>query len=297
MTPNDIKQEVGTLAMENASEVDESAFWHAINRALAQVNRIRPVIRSVEVYNGAPAKLEHSRDVIPFGKKCPYVKTVKGCAAIYLDVSASSGEITVTGGGKEIHRESLIENKRANEYRILIPDEYAEGEITVTVTTPFAGVVAEAVYYSEKISDEPSDVPSGSLYNIFFFREIAPDLQSVVKLHYQKGGSLSEELVESKDFAIPTTRELWLLKSKAGLYRIYYYPKPTRLTRANENEEVPLDEDLQTLLPLLICYYVWLEDKPEIAEAMYSQYMQTAAEIRVQSTASDYPAVQDVYGW
>ena len=294
MTPNEIKEEVGAIALENAAQVEEATFWPALNRAIATVNRLRPSLRSVEIYNGSPQKIESQKEAVAFGKKCPYEKKVKGCAAVYLKIGGS-GKIVIASGEAVIEERELLSNKRVNEYRFLIPDNIEE--ITVTVTTPYAGVVVEAVYYAEKISDEPEDVPSGAIYNIFFFKEIAPDLQTVVKIHYDGGGNHTEQLVETKDFAMPTTRELWLMKAKPGNYRVYYHPKPTRLTRTDEDSEIPLDEDLQGLLPLLICYYVWLEDKPEIAEAMYAQYMQGAADIRMMQKASDYPAVQDVYGW
>lgn len=296
MTPNEIKEEVGRLALEKTAEVAEGPFWSAINRAAAEINRLRPLTGVLEIYNGNPERVFTLKRAECYGKGKPFTVTVENCASCYFKISGG-GEITVTKDDIAICTKELHANRKTNEYRIVIPDDDTEGAITVTVSGQHLGTIAEAILYKEKYSEDESDVPASGLYNIYRLSELAPDISFVKSVQYEEGGDLSEAMRESHNYAIPNGTELWLMKARPGNYRIYYAKRLPRITREGENAPIFLDEDLAMLMPLLVCYFVWLEDKPEIAEAMYTQYLKGAAEIKNEARADQYPSVQDVYGW
>ena len=295
MTPNEIKEEVGALALEPVTEVDEDAFWAGLNRAIAQVNRIRPLTADITIHNRCLPVLHQTKDQ-NFSSGKSVKLEAKGCACFYLQVYGQ-GEITIRRNGAQVTEIDLIDNRRSNEYRFVISDYLAEdvADIEVEIGGKYAGTVISAVFYSEKFSDREEDVPSGQIYNVYPLREICSDIGHITQILYED--ETGERRVEAKDFMIPDGKTLWLLKSKEGRYTIMYSKKLGRVSEDKEDDEIELDADLHALLPLLTGYYVWLEDKPEIAENLFAQYKQMEADIRVEGHISRHPAVQDVYGW
>lgn len=295
MTPNEIKEEVGALALEPVTEVDDAAFWAGLNRAIAQVNRIRPLTGDITIHNRCLPILHQIKDQ-KFDSSKSVTLESKGCACFYLQVYGQ-GNITIRRNGAQVTKIELIDNRRINEYRFVISDYLAEdtADIEVEIGGKFAGMVISAVFYGEKFSDREEDVPSGQIYNVYPLREICSDIGYITQILYEDESG--ERRVEAKDFMIPDGKTLWLLKSKGGRYTIVYSKKLGRVSEDKEDDEIELDADLHALLPLLTGYYVWLEDKPEIAENLFAQYKQMESDIRLEGHISRHPAVQDVYGW
>lgn len=296
MTPKEIKEEVGALALEPESEVEDGAFWVGLNRAIAQVNRIRPLTKMLVLHNRCLAVISEHRES-QFGGNTAVVLRANGCACAYLQIYGQ-GKIIFRKDGQTLLEKELINNNQTNEYRVVI-SKYTQkdtADIEVEISGRFAGTVVSAIFYSEKYSDFEEDVPSGNIYNTYSLNEISADIGHVTRVIYED--RLGERQIDSSDFMLPDGNMLWLLKSKPGKYQVHFTKRLKRLSVDDQNDEIELDEDLQSLVPLLVCYYVWLEDKPELAQAMFAQYKQMEAEIRLQSKASRFPAFQDVYnGW
>lgn len=296
MTPNEIKKEVGALALEPESEVEEGAFWVGLNRAVSQVNRIRPKTQSITIHNRSLAVLLQAQGK-DYGTDKTVTFKVAGCACFYLQIYGQ-GEISVKTARYTLTTKTLLDNKRTNEYRFVISkyDTADVADIEVEVSGKYAGTVVSAIFYSEKYSDREEDVPSGNIYNTYSLKEINADIGHVTRVLYED--RFGERQIEVNDFMLPDGNMLWLLKSKPGKYQVHFTKRLKRLSVDDQNDEIELDEDLQSLVPLLVCYYVWLEDKPELAQAMFAQYKQMEAEIRLQSKVSRFPAFQNVYnGW
>ena len=296
MTPNEIKKEVGALALEPESEVEEGPFWVALNRAIAQVNRIRPMADMLVLHNRCLAVISEHREV-QFGGDNTVVLQSSGCACVYLQIYGQ-GKIIFKKDGQTLLEKELINNNQTNEYRVVI-SKYTQNDtadIEVEISGRFAGTVVSAIFYSEKYSDLEEDIPSGNIYNTYHLKNISSDVGHVTRVIYEDRSG--EREIEASDFMLPDGKSLWLLKSKPGKYKVHYTKKPKRLTVDDYEDDIGLDEDLQSLVPLLVCYYVWLEDKPELAQAMFAQYKQMEAEIKLQPKANRFPAFQDVYnGW
>ena len=295
MTPNEIKEEVGALALESIDDVEDKAFWTSLNRAIAQVNRIRPLTADITIHNRSLSVLLQAKEQHYAANK-PVSFKVSGCACFYLQIYGA-GNIKVRNTSRVFITKSLLDNKKTNEYRFVISNYEAKDieDIEVEIDGKYAGTLVSAVFYGEKYSDKEEDVPSGQIYNTYPLKKISADISHVTQILYENGAGSQQ--VEAKDFMIPDGKTLWLLKSKEGSYQVFYSKKLKFLSNDVADEEIEIDADLHALIPLLTGYYVWLEDKPEIAENLFAQYKQMEAEIRVEGHVSRYPAFQDVYGW
>jgi hypothetical protein len=74
--------------------------------------------------------------------------------------------------------------------------------------------------------------------------------------------------------------------------------KPISYTANPQSDDtvIDLDEELCTLLPLLVSAYVWLDDEPEKAAQYYSLYSERTKEI-VYNTKNIKPATYITNGW
>ena len=96
-------------------------------------------------------------------------------------------------------------------------------------------------------------------------------------------------------------RVIILPRESEGVYKVVYQRKPKRVEvpeYVNEDETViDLDEELCTLLPLLIAYYIWVDDEPEKSEYYLTLYRERVVDFerRIKKTAPI--AYNDINGW
>lgn len=300
MTANDIRAEVGALALERAAEVEEAAFWPALNRAAEQINRLRPVFASMEIYNRALPVIEESRQAEDYGPGCAIVRTAAACACFYLQIYGK-GSLTVSDKDGSLEEISLENDGRTKEIRVVC-SRYKKGEkpdIRISLSGEYSGTLLSYAFYGSKYSDDEEDIPDTTLYNRFSLAAMDPDFERAEEILSLEANlfAAGKRLVETEDYILFNHSLLFLPKKNSGRYRVVYRARLPRLNWDNADGELPIRRELHTLVPLLVCYYVWLEDKPEIAQAMFTQYLQAAAEIRNERTVPAYPNVQDVYGW
>lgn len=294
MTPNDIRQEVAAIGNTTIADIEENAFYSAINRALDRANRLRPIIKSVNVYNHSLPSAAECRKATEITPKTPYEIKATETAAIYLNTSGAC-TINVYADGVKVktvevpigdHETRLVVKKLCNQ-------DYSDVRILITARG-YATLVSYALW-QDKFSDDEADVPDTGIYNTYALRTLANDFQTIKSvLKIDENG---EQILDATNYVIAGNRELWLLRSHSGRYKIEYAPIPKKLSRDNADDEIGVDPDIEQLVVLLTAYWVWYEDLNEIAQNCYAQYMQLAAEIKAEHRAYPDPAPKDVYGW
>ena len=66
---------------------------------------------------------------------------------------------------------------------------------------------------------------------------------------------------------------------------------------ADDETVIDLDEELSTLLPLLVASYIWLDDDADRAEYYMTLYRARAAEVAALERNHAPVNMKDVYGW
>lgn len=75
------------------------------------------------------------------------------------------------------------------------------------------------------------------------------------------------------DFEIEQGREIVMDASCEGDFSVFYKRIPERISDgADDNTEIDVDPLMEIALPLLVAYYVWLDDDERKATAYYNQY-------------------------
>lgn len=294
MTPNDIRQEVAAIGNTTVADIEDNAFYSAINRALDRANRLQPITKSVSIYNHSLPAAQESRRAIEITLKTPCEIKGESVAAIYLNTNGAC-TVTVYADGIKVKTVEMPIGDR--ELRLTLKkisgQDYADVRILIT-TTSFASLVSYALW-CDKYSDDEAYVPDTGIYNTYMLRSLANDFQTLKRVYLidEQG----EQVLDATNYVIASNRELWLLRSRTGRYKIEYAPICKKLSRDNLDEEIGVDPDIEQLIVLLTAYWVWYEDLNEIAENCYAQYMQLAAEIKAENRVDSDPSPKDVYGW
>lgn len=294
MTPNDIMQEVAAIGNTTVADIEEHAFYSAINRALDRANRVRPKTKSANVYNHSLPAASECRRATEITPRTPCEISATEVAAIYLN-TAGACSVDIFADGVKVKSITVTAKDCENRFvtKKLCHKDYANIRILVR-TSGYATLVSYALW-ADKFSDDEEDVPDTGIYNTYSLRLIANDFQTLKRvIRIDESG---EQTLDVTSYILAGNRELWLLRSQSGQYKIEYAPLCKKLSRDNLDEEIGVDPDIEQLIVLLTAYWVWYEDLNEIAQNCYAQYMQLAAEINAEDRAHSDPAPKDVYGW
>lgn len=294
MTPNEIMQEVAAIGNTNLSDIDESIFYSAINRAYDRANRLRPITKSISLYNHSLSAANESKTAKTVTHDSHFTCDGSDVAAIYLN---TEGACTITIYADNVKVKTLEVGIGNHDHRLTVKElcgkDFADIRVSIT-TRGFATVISFALW-RDKYSDDAEDIPATGIYNAYSLKTLASDfhaLKSICRVDYDR-----EQILEATEYIIVGNRELWLLRSQSGRYTLEYVPTNKKLSRDNADKEIGLSGDIEQLIVLLTAYWVWFEDLNEIAQNCYAQYMQLAAEIKQERRAAAEPAFKNVYGW
>lgn len=295
MNANEVKEYAERLALGTGSEVEMATFWPAINTAVEQINKIRPIKKILEIYNFC---MPRSTITISHEDNGNMVIAAEKCACFILRISGEC-KIDTYFANEILTSYSFYDSGQINEYRI-VSSTLGKGEkpdIELVISGDKIYHLVEYEFYSEKVSNDIDDIPPPGKYNLYDLSKICSEYLYCDSVLYCDNEYSVRKLKETIDYVI-SGDFLWLPKNNPGTYRIQYCSKVPYISENNKNEALPLDPALHYIVPLLVCYYVWLEDKPEIAQAMYAQYLKSAMDLQNESRVPGFPAVQDAYnGW
>ena len=151
--------------------------------------------------------------------------------------------------------------------------------------------------YRHLYSAEESDIPAFGAYIRYdmgalsdFLSLLTPpitDDEEYKKLH--------------DDYDVEDGRVILLPYSVKGCFKIQYKRLPREVVNngaaADDETVIDLDEELSTLLPLLVASYIWLDDDADRAEYYMTLYRARAAEVAALERNHAPVNMKDVYGW
>ena len=85
------------------------------------------------------------------------------------------------------------------------------------------------------------------------------------------------------------------------MYKALYEHRPTAIENTGatteDTQELDLDEELCSLMPLLVAAYVWIEDEPEKSEYYMGLYRERVQEIVVSHKNTALVLIKSTNGW
>lgn len=307
MKVSDLYSSVAQLGFEDALEY-EDGFIYSANRALLQVNALRPA-ESFCVINHQPLENKiPNASFLPVSvadELCYEASDAKSCyfetcgtGIVYIEYyNADSGEWDQIGivefdadGVFTPHRELIRRD-----------GEFVNGLVRLRFQVTYLCTVRNVAMYGHLLGGEKADIPAYTPYTSYdisalgrnFLELASPPIVEEEGYRYLQSG-----------YTVEDNRRILLPYDAKGVYKILYHRRPTPIdntVEASENEtEIDLDEDLCALLPLLISVIIWADDEPEKAEYYRSIYTERAAEVkqRAASAAMESPVqFRNINGW
>ncbi len=285
MTVSECYAHVVKLVFEDEMLEDEGAFYHALQRAVHQVGLLRP---DIGVY-----RIEH----FPLGSKLTSAshnvekKTgenvlVAGCGKAYTFEIKGAGFVYIEcdiGGEWELcDAFEFSDTDKFIRYQGFIKHEgsFTEGAVRIRLVSDYLYYIRNAAVYAELLSGDASDIPSYTEHIEYDISELVPDF-----LSFESAPIISGEriCIPGRDYDIVSGKTLLIPREAEGVFDIHYRKCPPAIALTDSGEDdrtaLPFDEELCSLLPLLIASYVWGEDEPAKSQYYYALYRERASEI------------------
>lgn len=284
MRVQELYEQVSGLGFEKALE-DDDIFYQAANRALLQVNSIRPAVSSYTI-NHRPMKnllpesfecIERITDITfeAIGAKSYYFEC-DGIGTCFIEKKTAGGGWTQIGDiefssiGRFVSYSGFIKEGRS----------FVEGSVRLRFTGQYIYSVKNVALYEHAYSDKVEDIPAFEAYTKYDMAELVDDfirLASPPVLEDGEGRRLY------RDYDMEGRRFLLIPRKNTGVFKVVYERKPEALVNdgsaVDDDTVIDLDEELCALLPLNIAAYVWADDEPEKAELYLTLYRERRAEI------------------
>lgn len=308
MTIKELYDSVAELGFETELESERiNGFILAANRAIVQINRIRPAT-SIYKLNHFPLanKLSESTyepvckddEALIFtadGAKS-YFFECNGNGTAIIEKSTDSGETWET-----LKAIDLVSDKRQFEtYRGLILDgeEPYLGLVRIRFSGDYIYWVQNVAMYGSLLSADPESVPAFSKYIPYDIASLTDDFVSFVCppiADAQRG----KGFILNTDYFVEGASKILIPASIKGLYDVQYYRQNKRLSLDDDMDttEIDLDSELCCLMPNLVASYIWADDEPTKAEYYLTLYNAQVAEITAKQKSLKAVVYRNKTGW
>lgn len=305
MTVSELYKQVAQLGFEDSLESDER-FYYAANRALLQVNTVRPAIRSYSI-NHTPLENLLGGDMFavqahtPGNDDCFVVENAK---AFYFEVDGN-GTARVqrlneaSGKWEELGAISLSSARTFKAYSGLVKADGQDvnGLVRIVFSGEFFYSFRNVALYGSLYSDSEKDIPAYEPYVRYDMSDICEDFLAFDGPPVRVGVPY-ETLNQDYDIE---GNVLLLPRDASGSYLIRYKARPAMLEikASAEDDDTPIkmNEELASLLPCLIASYIWAEDEPSLAQYYLSLYREQLSIIEARTKKVSPVRIIRESGW
>lgn len=305
MTVAELYSQVSQLGFEDALEHDER-FYFAVNRALLQVNSLRPATKSLLINHHPIENMLKSSSFKPISRVKDITFEAVGAKAYYFEADGN-GVVNIekyneSNKAWDILSRKTLESKGFIPYRNFIKKEnvegFAEGRVRLRFSGEFIYSIRNVAMYEHLYSNNVEDIPSYEPFHRYDMTKYADDFIGFAETPVFVDG---ENLHLNQDYDIESASILLLPFDKQGAYKVIYKCRPKAIecegNAIEDTTSIDLDEELCYALPNLVAAYIWAEDEPSLAEYYLTLYRERAAEI-VATTKNTSPVIyKSCNGW
>ncbi len=294
----DVYKAVSQLGFEDSLGDDgTTGFMYAVNRALIEINSLRPRRRCVTISHRVPTNLLFAYPE-EIEKTDTLTFTAKNAKSFYFEV-CGKGSYAISFLGTDEGKSTTVksgdfDHKNFTAIKGIITDkngafvntannpnmEYS-GEVELKFYGDYDYGVRNIALYDRVYSDSAEDV-------VPFTKRIPYNMNAIVDDFERFDASPLQSITDKflGEYAIENKDTILLPREYPGAYQITYIHKVTPIQMsANINDsdsspEIDLDDDLAALMPILVASYVWLEDEADKAQYYYNLYTQRALQIQ-----------------
>lgn len=278
MTIHELKKEVEALSFSGLRVADDSLIYTA-NRALKMIHTYHPKTKRAELGFFPEEAILH-RDVMVGEGTEVSLSVPAGVLKMKLQ---GQGQYIVKYGNKSINYRFA---QTLDNVELVFPQD---GELKFTADSVFCAW--DISVYGRNGFPYESAVKRVGDHLILDLKEVFPDLLYLSDTPREIGGNIIRGLV------VTNTSHLMLPKGYRGVISLSYRASPSPISEDNRDTDViDIAEELTPLLPLLVTYFLCLDDEPDIAKTYLSEYEKASREI--QKLKNKMPAEYvDVNNW
>lgn len=296
-------KQVASLGFETSLEYND-AFFFAANRAIYQVNLLRPHTAECEIIHRKEKNLLKT-GFETYERESELTFEADGARAYYFE-AAGSGTLYLEkydAGKWTLIGEKALASAEFTPYRGFIKADgrFTEARVRLRFAASESGdyiyYVRNVAMYGKTRSAEEKDIPTHCAWTAYDVAAMRSDFLSLASPPI----IMPENLRFGAGYQVENGRRILLPYDAEGDYRVLYHRKPCEIPQdlePSENmEEIDLDEELCTLLPLLTAAYVWADDEPEKASYYMNLYRERAAELEAKRKTYTTARIINVNGW
>ncbi len=304
MTISELYKQVAQLGFEDSLEDDER-FYYAANRALLQVNKIRPATSHYIINHKPLINLINESTFIPIEKDeelifeaaeaKSYYFEADGNGVVYLELYDTETEMW-----RIIDTINLLSKRAFVPYRGFVKEgsEFVDGRVRLRFVGEYFYSVKNVAMYRHLLSDEVEDIPAYESYTRYDISELVDDFMAFSCPPIREA---ERNIILNQDYEIEGNSIVLLPYESKGLYKIMYERRPVPIENTgdvtSDENTIDLDEELCSLLPVLIAAYVWIDDEPQKSEYYMSLYRERASEIEYKAEDATPITMKSSNGW
>lgn len=304
MNVAELYMQTAQLGFETTLE-DSDRFYFAANRALLQVCKVRPAIRHCLINHKPLANLIRQDTFSPIEKIDDIIYEAEGAKAYYFEADGNGvlylEEYITDTGEWRIFGELPLQSKQ-----IFVPykgfikkqGDFVDGRIRLRFTGEYLYSVKNVALYQYLYNGEVADIPAYEAYTRYDVKELVPDFMALCSppIREEEENTLLNQEYEQEGDSI-----ILLPYDKRGVYKVLYEHRPTAIENTGatteDTQELDLDDELCSLMPILVASYVWIEDEPEKSEYYMSLYRERVQEIVLFRKETAPVLIKNVNGW
>lgn len=301
MTVAELYKQVAQLGFEDSLE-DDDRFYFAANRALLQVNEVRPAI-SYYLINHKPLKnLLTDSTFDPVEKDDDLLYSAEGAKSYYFEADGNGVvyiEKHTDDGWSMIDMVQLESARQFVAYRGFIKEagEFVGGLVRLRFTGEFLYTVKNVALYAKLYSADEADIPAYEPFTRYDINKLTTDFLALCcpPIKEAEGNTILNQ-----EYGIEGSSVILLPYNHSGVFKVLYKKRPAPIIDNGEMDdetEIDLDAELCALLPVLIAAYVWIDDEPQKSEYYKYLYNEQAAEIERRSKDVSPVIIKSSNGW
>lgn len=272
MTVAEIFRQVLQLGFDTSIESDET-FYYALQRALLQVAKVRPAIKTFTINHNPLVNLISDNtfeakegDGVIYQANSPkaYYFEADGTGQAYIELyNEDNDEWYIIGAI------ALSSNQEFKAYKGFIKDggEFVDGMVRLRFGSEYYFTVRNVALYRDVISNNVVDI---NAYETFVAYNIAQKVDDFMAFSSPPIVDDVKQYRLNQDFTIIGENTIAFPYNKRNVYNLLYEHKPQPITlrdsAVDDTRVIDLDDELCTMLPYLVASVVWLEDEPEKAQ-------------------------------
>ncbi len=303
LTVAQLYEHVAQLGFEDSLESDKR-FYLAANRALLQVNDLRPAT-AVYLINHRPLQNKVSaQSVEPLEKIDELSFEAEDVKSFYFEADGTGSaylECFDGAGGWELIAEIELASRQSFvPYRGFIKRDgfFTAERVRLRFAGDFFYTVRNLAMYGQILSDAEEDIPAFESFTRYDMSKLVDDFLGLCSPPILE---LDEFHRLNQGYDVENGRIILLPRGSSGCFKVSYQRRPRALidegNAAGDSSIVDLDADLAALLPELTAAYVLAEDEAQLANYYLSLYRARAGEIVTKSRNTAPVAFKNKNGW